>query len=205
VSSLELFIMIPREYIQKDLAYKVHEKCFEYLKSVIEKSSKQGLSGVEIFKKIIVEHSLPPSVAFETLRERDLIKPGEVPHIFESTPPQVYERGLEEEWSKLVEEAVAQVERMLEHASPAFDIISKKKLPVVLDIDGRVSSFYRVLYRILGLSKYELMPLLKEGKRGVVLDELKEQASKVFENVWIVFFPLKYLSAWTKYTSLSRR
>jgi hypothetical protein len=84
VSSLEPSIMMPREYIQKGLAYKVHEKCLEYLKSVIEKSSKQGLSGVEIFKKLIVEHSLPPSVAFEMLKERDLIKPGEVPRIFNS-------------------------------------------------------------------------------------------------------------------------
>jgi hypothetical protein len=66
VSPLELFTMIPREYIQKGLAYKVHKKYFEYLKSVIEKTSKQGLSGVEIFKKLVVEHALPPRVPIET-------------------------------------------------------------------------------------------------------------------------------------------
>jgi hypothetical protein len=189
VSSLELSIMTPREYIQKDLAYKVHEKCLEYLKSVIEKSSKQGLSGIEVFKKLIVEHALPPSVAFETLKEQDLIKPGEVPRIFKSGSPQIYDRGLEEEWSRLVEDAVAQVERMLEQTSPADDIISKKKSPIVIDPESRVSSFYRVLYGVLGLSKHELMPLLKEGKRDVVLNKLKEQASKMFKNVWIVSFP----------------
>jgi len=189
VSPLELSTMMPREYIQKGLAYKVHEKCFEYLKSVIEKTSKQGLSGVEIFRKLIVEHALPPSVAFEMLKDRDLIKPGEVPRIFESGSPQVYDRELEEEWSRLIEDAVAQVERILEHTSPAAGIISEKKLPIAVDPDGRVPSFYRVLYRVLGLSKHELMPLLKEGKRDVVLNKLKEQASKMFENVWIVSFP----------------
>jgi hypothetical protein len=205
VSSLEPSIMMPREYIQKGLAYKVHEKCLEYLKSVIEKLSKQGLSGVEVFRKLIVEHVLPPSVAFEMLKDRDLIKPGEVPRIFESGSAQVYDRGLEEEWSRLVEGAVAQVERILKHTSPAAGIISKKKLPIVVDPDGRASSFYRVLYRVLGLSKRELMPLLKEGKRDVVLSKLKEQASKMFENVWIVLFPPKHLLVRTKCVSLLRR
>ena len=82
------------------------------------------------------------------------------------------------------------MERTLELTFPVADIIMYKRLP--LDPTGRVSSFYRVLYKVLRLSKHELMPLSKEGKRDIVLNRLKEHASKMFENIRIVFFPLKH-------------
>jgi len=52
---------------QKDLAYKVHNKCFESLKTRAKELLRQGFAKEEILKKL-VEKSLPPSIKYEALK-----------------------------------------------------------------------------------------------------------------------------------------
>jgi hypothetical protein len=63
----EAYVLVPEVYAQKDLAYKVHNKCFESLKTRAKELLRQGFAKEEILKKL-VEKSLPPSIKYEALK-----------------------------------------------------------------------------------------------------------------------------------------
>jgi hypothetical protein len=60
-------MLIPKEYVEKDLAYKVHERCFEFLKSRASAMLKQGLTKKGIFRRLKLD-AIPPSIVYEVLK-----------------------------------------------------------------------------------------------------------------------------------------
>jgi hypothetical protein len=67
VGSSETYMLIPKEYVEKDLAYKVHERCFEFLKSRASAMLKQGLTKKGIFRRLKLD-AIPPSIVYEVLK-----------------------------------------------------------------------------------------------------------------------------------------
>jgi hypothetical protein len=67
INPSDTYMLIPADYVEKDLAYRVHKKCFEYLKARAWGILNKGLAWEEVLKKIS-DKSLPPSIKYEVLK-----------------------------------------------------------------------------------------------------------------------------------------
>jgi len=70
VSPLEPYMLIPSEYGGK-LAFRVHKKCFEELKTKACEYMKQGLRGRELFRKLYIKY-MPSSIVYETILQANI-------------------------------------------------------------------------------------------------------------------------------------
>jgi hypothetical protein len=186
----EVYTLIPNEYVRENLAYKVHVKCFELLKGKARDFAKQGLLGKDIFRRLLVEVSVPPSISYEVLKSENLIQEWrDIAFLEEGLQRDISieEEGLSEEWERLKEECVESVERALAHISPAAQIISYKRAKIPMP--EWVLEFYMTLERTLGKVKPDAIRLLKEGRRGEAENMLKTIIEKMFLNPLITTFP----------------
>jgi hypothetical protein len=191
VTSPEAYTLIPNEYVRKNLAYKVHVRCFEFLKGKARDFAKEGLLGKDIFRRSLEEASIPPSIAYEVLKSENLIQEWrDIAFLEEGLQRDILleEGGLNEEWERLKKECVRDVERALARISPAADIISYKRAKIPMP--ERVSEFYMTLERTLEEVKPDIIRLLKEGRRGEAEKMLKTIIEKMFPNPLITTFPL---------------
>jgi hypothetical protein len=187
----EAYTLIPNEYVRKNLAYKVHVNCFELLKGKARDFAKQGLSGKDIFRRLLVETSIPPTIAYEVLKSENLVQEWRdiaFPEEGLQRDISFEEEGLSEEWERLKKECVESVERTLAHISPAAQIISYKRVKP-MPMPERVVEFYMTLERTLGKVKPDAIRLLKEGRRGEAESMLKTIIGKMFLNPLITTFP----------------
>jgi len=188
----EVYTLTPDEYVRKNLAYKVHVNCFELLKGKARDFAKQGLLGGDIFRRLLVEVSVPPSIAYEVLKSENLVQEWRdiaLPEEELQRDISIEEEGLSEEWEHLKKECVESVERALAHISPAAQIISYKRVKHLMPMPERVSEFYMTLERTLGKVKPDAIRLLKKGRRGEAENILKTIIEKMFLNPLITTFP----------------
>jgi hypothetical protein len=188
----EVYTLTPNEYVRKNLAYKVHVNCFELLKGKARDFAKQGLLGRDIFRRLLVEVSVPPSIAYEVLKSENLIQEWrDIAFLEEGLQRDISieEEGLSEEWERLKEECVESVERSLAHIGPAAQIIWYKRVKHLMPMPEWVLEFYMTLERALGKVKPDAIRLLKEGRRGEAENMLKTIIEKMFLNPLITTFP----------------
>ena len=68
IHSAEEYLRIPVEYVRKDLAYRVHRRCFEQLKNRARELLREGLSIREVLRRL-PEKFMPPSIVCEAVKD----------------------------------------------------------------------------------------------------------------------------------------
>jgi hypothetical protein len=68
IHSAEEYLRIPVEYVRKDLAYRVHGRCFEQLKNGARELLMEGLSIREVLRRL-PEKFMPPSIVYEAVKD----------------------------------------------------------------------------------------------------------------------------------------
>jgi hypothetical protein len=187
IGSSEAYVLIPNEYGDK-LAYKLHEKCLEFLKTKVNEYSKQGFKGEDILT-MLMNTPIPPSIAYEVLRMTNLVSNKERLTI-QLIPQKPREDPLlRKKWEELKERVVREVKDLFTNISPGAQIVSYKKLKGVMPMPETVSKFYQALEMILESNKQSIIELLRECKEDEAKNKLKEIVMKIFSNPLIVTFP----------------